>query len=504
MFIIHLFVTFKLTIRGVMDMKLDHERAPIYEALKKLIVDETIPFDVPGHKRGRGNPLLQEFLGKQAVQFDVNSSKTIDNATHPTGVIREAERLMSDLFGSDEAFLLVNGTTAAVQAMVMSACNQGEKIILPRNVHKSAINALILSGAIPVYINPGINNELGISTGITYDDVKLTIEENPDAKAILIINPTYYGVCSDIKKIADLAHEYDMLVLVDEAHGTHLYFGEDDKTPKGGMQLGADLCALSLHKTGGSLTQSSVLLVNSERINPSHVRGIINISQTTSSSYLLLTSLDLARKQLALQGKELIRNARELSNYAREKINEIGGYLVFDKKLINGKDIYDYDITKLSLNVSHLGLSGFEIGDILRDEYKILIEYGDASNFMCIFSLGDFKENVDKLIDALRSIKEKYASDKIVNARMDFITPQVMVSPREAFYARKMPVKFVESEGLVSGEFIMSYPPGIPVIAPGEIISAEAIDYILYAKQKGSVITGTEDLTNEYINILVY
>jgi lysine decarboxylase len=486
-------------------MKENHEKAPIYEALKKLIDDHTIPFDVPGHKRGKGNDELREFLGEKALLYDVNSSKTIDNATHPTGVIREAEILMADAFGASDAFLMVNGTTSAVQAMIMSACMEGEKIIMPRNAHKSAINALILSGALPVYINPGIDRKFGVSQGMSIEDVRTSIEENSDAKAIFVINPTYYGICSNISEIVKIAHEYGLLVLVDEAHGTHLYFGEDDTTPKGGLQLGADMCALSLHKTGGSLSQSSVLLVNNERISPRYVRSIINISQTTSSSYLLLSSLDLARKQLVLKGKDMIRNARELATYAREAINEIGSYRVFDKDLINGDTVFDYDITKLSINVSNLGLSGFEMGDILRDEYKILIEYGDICNFMCILSLGDTRENIDLLIEALRDIKMKYRNDdKIELVKAEFIAPQVWISPREAFYARKMAVKFKESEGLVSGEFIMCYPPGIPVIAPGEIISAEAIEYILYSKQKGSVITGTEDLTNEYINILVY
>ncbi|HEY8364101.1 MAG TPA: aminotransferase class I/II-fold pyridoxal phosphate-dependent enzyme, partial [Haloplasmataceae bacterium] len=467
-------------------MKFDHNKVPIYEALQKLIDDHTIPFDVPGHKRGRGNPLLQEFIGKRACEFDVNSSKSIDNAMHPTGVIKEAEQLMADAFGADEAFFMVNGTTSAVQAMIMAVCKEGEKIILPRNVHKSAINALIISGAIPVYINPGIDHQLGISLGMSVEDVKQTIEENPDAKAIFIINPTYYGICSNIKEIVKIAHEYEMLVLVDEAHGTHFYFG--DNSPYGGMQLGADMCALSLHKTGGSLTQSSVLLVKNERVNPHYVRSIINITQTTSSSYLLMTSLDLARKQLVLKGREMINKAVELADYAREEIKKIGGYVVFSRDLINGDTIADYDVTKLSINVSNIGLSGFEMGEILREEYRILIEYGDANNFMCVISLGDTKENIDKLINALKEIKEKYQSDKIEVPKAEFIIPEVSVSPREAFYARKIPVLLTESENLVSGEFIMCYPPGIPVIAPGEIISREAINYILYSKAKGSLV----------------
>lgn len=483
-------------------MKLDHSKVPIYDALKHLIEAETIPFDVPGHKRGKGNKLLQEFLGERACKFDVNSSKSIDNAMHPVGVIREAEQLMADAFGSDEAFLMVNGTTSAVQAMIMAACKEGEKIILPRNVHKSAINALIISGAIPVYINPGINHQLGISLGISIEDVKQTIEENPDAKAIFIINPTYYGICSNIKEIVKIAHEYEMLVLVDEAHGTHFYFG--DNSPFGGIQLGADMCALSMHKTGGSLTQSSVLLVQNKYINPHYVRSIINITQTTSSSYLLLTSLDLSRKQLVENGSEMVNNCVKLAEYAREKIDEIGGYIIFSKDLINGNTIAGLDVTKLSINVSNIGLSGFEIGEILREEYKILIEYGDANNFMCVISLGDTIESINKLVEALKDIKEKYQSDKIEVPKLEFIVPEVSITPREAFYARKIPVLFKESENLVSGEFVMCYPPGIPVIAPGEIISKEAINYILYSKAKGSLVTGTEDLTNEYINILVY
>ncbi len=482
-------------------MKLDQSRAPIYEAVKKL-TEHTIPFDVPGHKRGVGNPLLKEFLGQKACQYDVNSSKMIDNAMHPTGVIREAEKLMAEAFGADEAFLMVNGTTSAVQAMVMAACEEGEKIILPRNVHKSAINALILSGATPVYINPRINQQLGISLGMSVEDVKQTIEENPDAKAIFIINPTYYGICSNIKEIVQIAHEYEMLVLVDEAHGTHFYFS--DHAPQGGIQLGADMCALSLHKTGGSLTQSSVLLVQNQNINPQYVRSIINITQTTSSSYLLMTSLDLARKQLVEKGNKLIDDAIELADYARCEINKIGGYIVFSRDLINGDTINDYDVTKLSINVLNIGLSGFEIVDILRDEYDIIIEYGDANNFMGVISLGDTKENIDLLVEALRDIKCKYQKDRLQRVKVEFIIPEVSVSPREAFYVRKIPVLFTESEGLVSGEFIMCYPPGIPVIAPGEIISKEAIDYIMYSKEKGSLITGTQDLSNKYISILVY
>lgn len=482
-------------------MKLSHEVAPIYDALKKLIDDDTIPFDVPGHKRGRGNKYLQDFLGEKAVKYDVNSSKSIDNPMHPTGVVREAEKLFADLFDAQAAFLMVNGTTSGVQAMITSTCRQGEKIIMPRNVHKSAINALILSGAVPVYIEPGIDKKLGISLGLPIEKLKQAIIENPDAKAVFINNPTYYGICSNVQEIVKIAHENNMLVLADEAHGSHLYFNSYNN---GAIKHGADMAALSIHKTGGSLTQSSVLLVNSKNVDPNHVRSVINITQTTSSSYLLLASLDLSRKQLALNGKKMVKKMIEIANYARDQIEKIGSYIVFSKKLINGDTIFDYDLTKLSINISQIGISGFEMVNILRDDYKIIIEYGDANNIMCIIGLDESKENIDKLISALADIKNGYSQKKPIQTTIEFIEPKVAVSPREAFYARKMPVLLKDSVGYVSGEFIMCYPPGIPVVAPGELISQEAIDYILYSAQKGSVITGTEDLKNEYINILVY
>ena len=232
---------------------------PLYSALEKFRRLRVVPFDVPGHKRGRGNRGLVDFLGQQCVEIDVNSMKPLDNLCHPVSVIKEAEDLAADAFGAAHAFFMVGGTTGAVQSMVFTACKRGDKIIMPRNVHKSAINALVLCGAIPVYIDPKVDTALGIPLGMEIEDVRKAVEENPDAKAILINNPSYYGICSDLQSIVNLAHENGMLALVDEAHGTHLYFG--DNLPLNGMAAGADMSAVSMHKSGGSLTQSSLLLI---------------------------------------------------------------------------------------------------------------------------------------------------------------------------------------------------------------------------------------------------
>lgn len=251
-------------------------RAPIYEALKAYKDKRIVSFDVPGHKQGRGNRGLTEFLGEACLSVDVNSMKPLDNLSNPVGVIKEAEELAADAFGAANVFFMVNGTSSAVQAMVLSSVGKGDKIIMPRNVHRSAINALILSGAIPVYVNPGINARLGIPLGMSAEDVERAIEKNPDAKAVLVNNPTYYGVCSDLKRIVRSAHDAGMTVLVDEAHGTHFYFGEN--MPVSAMAAGADMAAVSMHKTGGSLTQSSFLLCSGS-VNAGYVRQIINITR---------------------------------------------------------------------------------------------------------------------------------------------------------------------------------------------------------------------------------
>jgi arginine/lysine/ornithine decarboxylase len=253
-----------------------------------------VPFDVPGHKRGRGNPELTAFLGEKCMNVDVNSMKPLDNLCHPVSVIRDAEDLAAQAFHAKHAFFMVGGTTSAVQAMVLTACKKGDKIILPRNVHISVINALILCGATPVYINPQIEHRLGISLGMSVADIEKAIMENPGVKAILVNNPTYYGICSNLKKITDIAHAHEIKVLVDEAHGTHFYF--NNALPVSAMDAGADMASVSMHKSGGSLTQSSLLLTG-EHINADYVRQIINLTQTTSGSYLLLSSLDISRKR---------------------------------------------------------------------------------------------------------------------------------------------------------------------------------------------------------------
>ena len=478
---------------------LSQEHAPVLEALEKMKRARLVPFDVPGHKRGRGNVELTDFLGEKCLSVDVNSMKMLDNLCHPVSVIRDAEMLAAEAFGAQHAFFMVGGTTSAVQAMVITACKRGDKIIIPRNVHRSAINAMILCGAIPVYVNPQMDHTLGISLGMSVADVERAIKENPDAKAVFVNNPTYYGICSDIKSIAKLAHDNGMLLLADEAHGSHLYFS--DKLPIAGMHAGADMAAISMHKSGGSLTQSSILLIG-DRVSEGYVHQIINLTQTTSASYLLMVSLDISRRQMVLRGKEIIDRIIDLVQYARDEINAIGDYYAYSKELINGDSIFDFDITKLSVYTRSIGLAGIEVYDLLRDEYDIQTEFGDIANLLSYVSVGDRPKDIERLVSALAEIRRNYRQTGRKMLKAEYISPKVICGPQEAFYGEKEALNIEETSGRVCSEFVMCYPPGIPILAPGEMITPEILDYIRYAKKKGCQMTGPEDMDLLKLNVM--
>ena len=474
------------------------QKAPIYDALVRFKKNRVVPFDVPGHKRGKGTPELRAFLGEQCLSVDVNSMKPLDNLCHPVSVIKEAEELAAQAFKASHAFLMVGGTTSSVQSMILAACKKNDKIILPRNVHRSVINAIIICGAIPIYVNPDVNHDLGFALGMPLAEIKKAVAENPDAKAILLNNPTYYGICSDLRAIVRLAHENNMLVLADEAHGTHFYFGKG--LPVSAMEAGADMASVSMHKSGGSLTQSSFLLLG-PGVNAGYVRQIINLTQTTSGSYLLLSSLDLSRKNMALSGEKIFDRVCRLTAYAREEINKIGGYYAFSNEIINGDSVFDFDLTKLSVHTRNMGLSGIEVYDILRDEYEIQVEFGDIGNLLAYISIGDRKQDLERLISAFAEIYRRYRRDKTGLMSLEYFAPDLAIMPQQAFYAKKRAVPIEKSAGLVCCEFVMCYPPGIPILAPGERITDDIIEYIFYAKDKGCLLTGPEDMEITQINI---
>lgn len=475
------------------------KKMPVLEALERFKKMRVVPFDVPGHKRGRGNKALLNFLGEKCLSVDVNSMKLLDNLCHPVSVIKEAEELAADAFGAEHAFFMVGGTTSAVQTMILTACKRGDKIILPRNVHRSAINAMILCGAIPIYINPQMDKQLGISLGMSVEEVKKAIRENPDAKAVLVNNPTYYGICSNLKEIIKVAHEHNMLVLADEAHGTHFYFNK--RLPIAAIHAGADMAAVSMHKSGGSLTQSSFLLTG-KNVKAGYVHQIINLTQTTSGSYLLMSSLDISRSNLAVHGSEIFDFVIDLVDYARQEINNIGDYYAYADEKINGDSVFDFDTTKLAIYTLPVGLAGIEVYDLLRDEYDIQAEFGDIGNLLAYVSVGDRAKDIERLVSALAEIRRNYKKDHKGMLEAEYISPKVMCGPQDAFYSEKVSLPLDESCGKVCSEFVMCYPPGIPILAPGELITPEILEYIHYTKDKGCSMTGPEDMEIKRLNVI--
>lgn len=476
-------------------MSLDQSQTPLFSGLINHAKKNPIQFHIPGHKKGAGiAPEFRQFIGDNALSIDLINIGPLDDLHHPKGMIKQAQDLAAEAFGADHTFFSVQGTSGAIMAMVMAVCGPGEKIIVPRNVHKSVMSAIVFSGAIPVFIHPEIDEKLGISHGITTDSVEKALKQHPDAKGVLVINPTYFGFSADLKKIVEIAHSYHVPVLVDEAHGVHIHF--HDGLPLSAMQAGADMAATSVHKLGGSMTQSSVLNIKEGFVSAKHVQSILSMLTTTSTSYLLLASLDTARKQLATKGNELIDKTIRLAQSIRKRINEIDHLYCPGEDIIGSKATFDYDPTKLIISVKDLGLTGYEVEKWLREKHNIEVELSDLYNILCLVTIGDTETEADLLINALKELVSEfeYRAEKV--EPVEVLLPEIPVlalTPRDAFYAETEIIPFEESEGRIIAEFVMVYPPGIPIFIPGEIITKENLHYIKKNLDAGLPVQGPED-----------
>lgn len=483
--------------------KLDQTQTPLFDALMEYVNRNTIPFHVPGHKKGDGmDDKFRSFVGTNMLSIDVTVFKLVDSLHHPTGAIKKAQELAADAYGADKAFFSIHGTSGAIQAMILSVVSQGDKIIIPRNVHKSVTAGIILSGAVPVYMQPEIDRNIGVALGVTPETVEKSLRENPDAKAVLIINPTYYGVATDIKRIAQIVHSHNIPLIVDEAHGPHLGF--NNRLPMSGMEAGADMCAQSTHKIIGSLTQSSLLQVKGDRIDVNRVQSVMNLLQTTSPSYILMASLDVARMQIATKGRELLDKAIDISQYARNEINQIPGLYCFGSEILNKKGAYAFDPTKVTICCKDLGLTGYEMDQILADKYHIQLELSDLYNALAVGSFGDSEEKINSLISALKEISAEYINTSRIRGGVLDIPdiPEQILAPREAFNSSKVSIALDNSIGQISGEFLLAYPPGIPILCPGEKITPEIVNYVEEMKNAGLYVQGTEDPDVNYIKVL--
>ena len=481
-------------------MKFDHRLTPFFTKLVEYSEQHIIQHDVPGHKLGQMENDLMAYAGNLLYKLDANAPRGLDNLNMPNGVLKEASTLMADAYHAEEAYFLTGGTTMGILAMIMSTCRAKEKIIMPRNVHKSAINALILSGAIPIFVQPHLDEELGIANHVPYDHILEAVNEHPDAKAIFVINPTYFGVTSDLKKICELAHQKDMVVMCDEAHGSHFRF--DEELPISAMDAGADMSAASLHKTSGSLTQSSVLLAQGDRIDHVRLRSTINMIQSTSPSSLLLASLDVARKAMVFEAPKKLPDLIHMAERARERINQIPGLMAIGKEHFIKLGAKNYDTTKLIVKVSDLGITGFDVYKEIFDDHGVQLELAETHMILAVLSIGTKQEDLDGLIIGLEKIAEKYRKQELkpILPKIRYSYPEAFTRPREAYHAPKKYVSLSQASEEIAAESILIYPPGIPNIIPGEIVSDDILEDLAFYKKMGSIILS--DTPSGYIKVI--
>ena len=459
-------------------------------------------FRIPGHRFERGiSSRWRDIVGDNIFKFDLTETPLLDDLHNPEGAIRDAELLAKDVFQADHSYFLVNGTTCGNEAMIITTAQEGQKVVIPRNAHKSALMGLIISGAQPVYVMPELSEEWGIQGGIKPEDVRKALQENPGCKGVMVVSPTYYGICSDLKEIAEACHEYGAVLMVDEAHGAHLYFSEE--LPDGALVQGADMCAQSIHKVTGSLTQSSMLHVKSRLVGIDRLEANLHIVQSTSPSYLLMTSLDVARYELAVNGKEMIQNAVELARYARQSINEIPGVVCAGDTLVGKAGVKEMDLTRLIISAKKLGITGFELKSMLFNDYSVDVELSDFINVLAIVTFANTKEDLDRLIAALKDISRKNQGRKEIQNEI-FLPdlPDYVLSPREAYFSPHRIVPWNQAKGKIAGEMIAPYPPGIPVVYPGELVTEQVWDYIENYRIRKRHLHGPADKELNYFKII--
>jgi arginine decarboxylase len=482
---------------------LSQKETPLFSGLVEHAKKNPVQFHIPGHKKGAGiDTEFRNFIGDNALSIDLINIGPLDDLHSPKGMIKKAQDLAAEAFGADHTYFSVQGTSGAIITMIMAVCGPGDKIIVPRNVHKSVMSAIVFSGATPIFIHPEVDPNLGISHGITNDSVERALQQHPDAKGVLVINPTYFGIVADLKKIVEIAHSYHVPVLVDEAHGVHIHFHED--LPISAMQAGADMAATSVHKLGGSMTQSSILNVREGLVSAGRVQAILSMLTTTSTSYLLLASLDVARKRLATEGRELIDKTIQLSQYIRNEINQIEHLYCVGEEILGTKATFGYDPTKLIISIKDLGLTGYDVEKWLRENYNIEVEMSDLYNILCIITPGDTQKEADILITALKELSKEfhYLSGKVAAQVLLPDIPKLALTPRDAFYSKTEVVPVEEAVGRIIAEFVMVYPPGIPIFIPGEIITKDNLSYIQKNMEVGLPVQGPEDDEIKFLRVI--
>jgi len=480
----------------------NQDRTPLFDAVVEYGRKRPAFFRIPGHRYERGiNQKWRDAVGDRIFAFDLTETSLTDDLHNASGPILEAERLAAELWGSDCAHFLVNGSTCGNEAMIMAAAGEGETVCIPRNAHKSALYGLILSGAKPIYLMPPVEEEWVLHGGITPEMAEDMFRKNPGCKGLMIVSPSYFGLCSDIAGVAEVCHAHGAILMVDEAHGAHCYFS--DKLPKGAIEQGADVVVQSIHKVTGSLTQSSIIHIQGKLVDRELLENNLALLQSTSPSYILMTSLDMARHEMAMNGAAMMDRAVDLANEARRAINEIPGASCAGPELAGRAGIVAVDPTRLTVSADEIGVTGFELKNMLWDDYGIDMELANYRNALAIVTYANDEEDLNRLVEAMKDIAKRFAGGKPL-PHMTMLTgmPEYVNSPREAYFAEKETVSWAECVGRVAAELIAPYPPGIPVIYPGERMSREIWTFIDDFKKGNGHLHGPSDRSLSTFKVL--
>jgi len=493
----------------------DMDEMPIVKSVIDYRNKKTVPLHMPGHKKGESfRNMGMELPWAEALEYDTTEVDMIDNLHFPEGAILEGEEKAAKLFGADKTYFLANGTTIGILAMIHAVTQPGDSIIIPRNCHKSVFNAIVLGRLNPIFIQPEIDTEYGVAMGISPMAVEEAFRKNPEAKAVIITSPTYYGVCSDLETIAKIAHGWDRLLLVDEAHGAH--FGFSEICPRSALDCGADAVAQSTHKCLSAFTGTSMLHIKGNSIDREKLRFYLQAYQTSSPNHLLLAGLDSARYQMEKQeGKDHLERVAMWGLEAKLKINEIPGLKALDDDIIGKAGAWEVDPTRLTVSVKALGISGTVAEHFLREKFNIQLEMADLYNVIAIYSIGDKKESFDIFVEGLKVLsKEHFGKKEIekteeqrdtgeVDTPFSWKLPEIATEPWTAMLGEKKILPIAESVGEVAAELVVPYPPGIPVLMPGERISQTVVEYISKCLKSEIKINSSAGNVSGYISVIL-
>ncbi len=472
-----------------------------------------IPFHTPGHKQGIGmDRAFREFIGDNICAIDLTPMPGIDDLLQPTESILEAQQLAAEAYGADRTYFLINGSTSGNQCMMMTALNPGDKVAVPRNAHKSMLGGLVMSGARPVYMQPVVDEELHMDHCVTPETVAQTLQENPDVKAVYVVSPTYYGVAADLEAIVRITHDAGLVLLVDEAWGPHFQF--HPALPLSATQVGADLCINSTHKMLSAFSQCAMLHQIGPRVRVDRLEAVLKMFLSTSPNLPMVASLDVARKQMAVEGAALLSQTIALAEDTRRRINEIPGVYCFGEELQGRPGVFDLDPTKVTITVKDLGYTGYEASEILRRRYNVQVELADLFNVVALFTIGTSQSAAERLIEGVSELAREdrpidlFSPSGVLKRRMKTGSyklpkiPPIRMLPRDAFLADTEFVNFKQSKGRICAETISPYPPGIPVIAPGEEITEPIIDYLNLEIKAGVRMQGPYDKELKNIRVV--